>query len=488
MTPIRHVVPATTSRVLAAALGALLGAALVPAAGAAESGPARGAVPAETLESVVVTGSYIRRADAETASPITVINAEEIAKSGLNSIADVIRSAAADNSGTLTQAFSGAMAGGASGISLRGMSVDATLVLVDGHRMANYPLADDGQKSFVDVSSLPMGIVDRVEILKDGASALYGSDAIAGVVNVILKKQFVGLQVDGSAGLSYKHDGLTQRMSALYGFGDLAADGRNVYFNVEYRHQSSIPQEARGSYLNQLDLTSYVDASLGGGPDLRGGVPGNLPFGNSAYTIPGQVLPANADPNSVPFMLLPGCKPENVLPNQGCAWDTNQYKKIQPMSEGINFTTHYTQKLSGDWQNALAASYFQSNSEQFRQSNLYNAPVTLVPFAWGSVACGLAAFLLFLIPRTRTNWITLNLGCVLIYSSVYIEKGMGLIIPGLTPDPLGEIYVYTPSGTELLVAAGIFGLGFLVFTLMLKVVVPIMLGEATLAGGAQEPH
>ena len=112
----------------------------------------------------------------------------------------------------------------------------------------------------------------------------------------------------------------------------------------------------------------------------------------------------------------------------------------------------------------------------------------LVPFAWASVACGLAAFLLFLIPRTRTNWITLNLGCALIYSSVYIEKGMGLIIPGLTPDPLGEIYVYTPSATELRVAAGIFGLGFLVFTLMLKVVVPIMLGEATLAGGAQEPH
>ncbi len=383
MASIGHAVPTAKSRWLAAAIGMLLGAAIASLASAAEAGPARGAMPADTLESVIVTGSFIRRTDAETASPVTVINAEEIAKSGLNSIADVIRSAAADNSGTLTQAFSGAMAGGASGVSLRGMSVDATLVLVDGHRMASYPLADDGQKSFVDVSSLPMGIVDRVEILKDGASALYGSDAIAGVVNVILKKQFVGLQVDGSGGLSYKHDGVTNRMSVLYGFGDLAADGRNVYFNLEYRHQSSIPQEARGSYLNQLDLTSYVDASLGGGPDLRGGIPGNLPFGNSAYTVPGQVLPANADPSSVPFYLLPGCATANVVPNQGCAWDTNQYKKIQPMSEGLNFTGHYTQKMSDGWQNSLAASYFISNSEQFRQSNLYNAPVTLVPFAWG---------------------------------------------------------------------------------------------------------
>jgi len=112
---------------------------------------------------------------------------------------------------------------------------------------------------------------------------------------------------------------------------------------------------------------------------------------------------------------------------------------------------------------------------------------TLVPYAWGSVACGLAAFLLLLMPRTRTSWVGLNVGCVLIYASVYIEKGMGLIIPGLTPDPLGEIYVYTPSATEILVAAGIFGIGFLVFTLMLKVAVPIMLGELTVTPGQPAP-
>ena len=93
---------------------------------------------------------------------------------------------------------------------------------------------------------------------------------------------------------------------------------------------------------------------------------------------------------------------------------------------------------------------------------------TLVPFAWASIITGFVAFLLFLIPRTRTNWTTLNIGCVLIYASVYIEKGMGLIIPGLTPDTLGEIYVYRPSLTEITVAAGIFSLGALVFTVMLK--------------------
>lgn len=136
---------------------------------------------------------------------------------------------------------------------------------------------------------------------------------------------------------------------------------------------------------------------------------------------------------------------------------------------------------------AEAFKEFYSNTEHVVYSQyLYfglKGHTTLVPYAWASVLCGFAAFLLFLIPRTRRNWITLNLGCLLIYSSVYIEKGMGLIIPGLTPDALGEIYEYRPSSTEILVAAGIFALGFLVFTFMLKAAVPVMLGQHTRSKG-----
>src|SRR5882672_6565894 len=158
------------------------------AAGATRGKSASG----EELTTVVVTGSYIRRTDTETPSPLQVISTEEIEKSGRLTIADVIRAVSADNSGSLTQNFSGALAGGASGIALRGLTLDATLVLVDGHRMAPYPLADDGERPFVDLSSLPLSIVERVEVLKDGASAIYGSDAIAGVVNIILKPEFKG--------------------------------------------------------------------------------------------------------------------------------------------------------------------------------------------------------------------------------------------------------------------------------------------------------
>jgi molybdopterin-containing oxidoreductase family membrane subunit len=101
----------------------------------------------------------------------------------------------------------------------------------------------------------------------------------------------------------------------------------------------------------------------------------------------------------------------------------------------------------------------------------------LVPYAWAYVACGIAAFLLFLFPATRRNVVTLNLGCLLIYASVYIEKGMGLVIPAFTPDTLGEVYEYTPTLHELRIGAGIFSVGFLVFTLLCRVAVPILTGE-----------
>jgi len=101
----------------------------------------------------------------------------------------------------------------------------------------------------------------------------------------------------------------------------------------------------------------------------------------------------------------------------------------------------------------------------------------LVPYAWAFVLCGIAAFLLFLFPRTRRNIVTLNLGCLLIYASVYIEKGMGLVMPAFTPDTLGEVFEYTPTMHEFRIGAGIFSVGFLVFTILCKIAIPIMTGE-----------
>jgi molybdopterin-containing oxidoreductase family membrane subunit len=102
---------------------------------------------------------------------------------------------------------------------------------------------------------------------------------------------------------------------------------------------------------------------------------------------------------------------------------------------------------------------------------------SLVPYIWTAMIFNLTAFLLFLIPKTRENYVTLNIGCVLIFIGVYIEKGMGLVIPGLAPDVLGEIYDYSPTGTEFLVSMGIWATGLFVYTMLLRVAIPILNGD-----------
>jgi molybdopterin-containing oxidoreductase family membrane subunit len=130
---------------------------------------------------------------------------------------------------------------------------------------------------------------------------------------------------------------------------------------------------------------------------------------------------------------------------------------------------------------AEAFKEYYSNTEHLLYTRYWysglGAHRTLVPFAWSAVSLNLVSFLLFIIPAARRNWLFLNLGCLATYAGCYIEKGMGLIIPGMTPDTLGEIYEYYPTLTEVRVAAAVFAIGFLVFTLMLKVAVPISLGE-----------
>ena len=111
----------------------------------------------------------------------------------------------------------------------------------------------------------------------------------------------------------------------------------------------------------------------------------------------------------------------------------------------------------------------------------------LVPYAWLALAFNTISFLLFLVPKTRTNFVTLNLGSILIWSGCYIEKGMGLVIPGMTPDTLGEIYEYRPTATEWAIAAGVFGVGFLVFTVLVKIAASIMNGTFQAKPRREEP-
>ena len=129
--------------------------------------------------------------------------------------------------------------------------------------------------------------------------------------------------------------------------------------------------------------------------------------------------------------------------------------------------------------------YYSSTHHLIHTQYLYSGAhghYALVPYAWASILFSGVAFVLFLLPVTRRNWFTLNLGCLLIYTGVYIEKGMALVIPGMTPDTLGEFYEYVPTMTEVRIGAGIFSVGFMVFTVLCKVAVPIIQGTHNAPG------
>src|SRR6202789_2802151 len=192
------------------------------------------------LQEIVVTGSLIKRTDTETPAPVQIITSDDLKNSGYTNVVDVLRNLSANGSGTLSQGFGQAFAAGASGIALRGLSVGDTLTLIDGERMVSYPLSDDGERSFVDVTAIPFNAVDSVEVLKDGASAVYGADAIAGVVNVKLKKTYVGSELTMEAGSSQYGDGTTEHGAGIWGMGDLASDGYNVYVALDWHHQDKI--------------------------------------------------------------------------------------------------------------------------------------------------------------------------------------------------------------------------------------------------------
>jgi molybdopterin-containing oxidoreductase family membrane subunit len=123
--------------------------------------------------------------------------------------------------------------------------------------------------------------------------------------------------------------------------------------------------------------------------------------------------------------------------------------------------------------------YYSSTHHLIHTQYLYSGAhghTALVPYAWTSLACSVVAFVLFLLPATRRNFFTLNLGCLLIYTGVYIEKGMALVIPGMTPDTLGEFYEYVPTIIEVRIGAGIFAVGFIVFTVLCKIAIPLIQG------------
>jgi iron complex outermembrane receptor protein len=331
----------------------------------AQEQPAQAAPP---LQTVVITGSYIPRIDKETPSPVTTISAEDIEHSGLTTVADVVRTISADNSGTLPTAFAGAFAAGASGLALRGLTVNSTLVLIDGLRAANYALPDDGIRSFVDLNSIQVGTIERIEVLRDGASSVYGADAIGGVVNVILKKQFQGFTANAQVGDSQHGggygSGFERHLDFTAGTGDLAADHYNAYVSAEWETNDRIGAGQRGYPFNTSDYTPF-----GGGNK-------NAQPGNGFGSIYGAVTPAQLGPlgTLLDGVALPGAVSQPLQPcpasapevhsggNGFCNQDENGYSDAQPPTQRFGITGRFTVQLSDTTQAYLSGSYYNNQS------------------------------------------------------------------------------------------------------------------------------
>jgi iron complex outermembrane receptor protein len=353
---------------------------------------------------VEITGSNIRRVQDETSSAVQTVTREEIERSGKTSVAELLQTLAVDNQGSVPTSFGSGFASGASGISLRGLGAASTLVLVNGRRIAPYGLADDGQKVFADLNMIPLEAVERIEVLKDGASSIYGSDAIAGVVNVILRKDFKGTTVKASTGQSRYGDGTNSTAAVTHGFGDLATDRYNVLLNFEAGKKEAIynrDRNGRGA-VGRADLRDlgFGAGSSGGANGGSGAIfdqntalsavngnvrrPGSDSFGNpwndyynrgdlsgagftrtfagaacSNFTNhkqgdPGYNINRDADGNVV----LP-----YVQSGTGCLTDAaQQYGQIQPSQDSLNFFARGTLYLSDAMQAYVEANWYKNKS------------------------------------------------------------------------------------------------------------------------------
>jgi len=335
--------------VLSCSLQAALVAGLAAASGLAFSQASDGSTQ---LEKVVVTGTQIKRVDAETPSPVQVLSADDLKKSGYTTISDVLMSITANGAGTLSNSNSEAFAGGASGVALRGLSVGATLTLIDGHRMAPYPLSDDGERQFVDITNIPFDTIERIEVLKDGASAVYGSDAIAGVVNIILKKSYNGTTINAERGVTQHGGGATSHASIIHGMGDLESDGYNAYVALEFRKQDSIAVSQRSGEWLKTDWSAY------GGNNITPGMPSV--FNNNTPITLTPYLVNNANPSQTQLL---GTSPCGALTTTaGCAFANPMI--LQPATQNINLLASFNKKLTDDWDLNVKASVFNAQEAQ----------------------------------------------------------------------------------------------------------------------------
>ncbi len=313
---------------------------------------ALGVAPAfaqQQLERVEITGSSIRRISAETALPVTVIKVEELTRQGVTTTEQAIQRIAANQSNFGASASIGGTTGGKAEADLRGLSgptntnANKTLVLLNGRRLANHAF----DAAAVDLNAIPLAAIDRIEILRDGASAIYGTDAIGGVINFILKRDLVGLEVNAQAQKPQQSGGGdTERVSLSGGFGSLTEQRFNVLGALDWRKQKVLPAAKR-------DFSK------------TGVIRGAVVAGTSGTSFPGDL--SGFEPS------LPNCNPPSSIPNPAgtaCRYD---------FSGDIDILTE-SEQLTGLLRGSIAITPDHTASlEYLRANNKSTARVAPVP-------------------------------------------------------------------------------------------------------------
>jgi iron complex outermembrane recepter protein len=221
------------------------------------------ATTAREVPRVEVTGSAIRRVESETALPVQVLTRDEIEKAGVTTAAELLGRVSANVNG-LTDGASINVGGdqrGFNSANLRGIGTSSTLVLLNGRRMANF--ASPGDDSGVDLNNIPAAALERVEVLLDGASALYGTDAIGGVINFITRKDYQGVELSGYAGKTDEGGAGKRTLSLSAGFGALDTDGYNVFAVADFQRTNAL-STAQRSFIPNLKVEQRLGHLLSG--------------------------------------------------------------------------------------------------------------------------------------------------------------------------------------------------------------------------------
>jgi len=315
----------------------------------------------QKLERVEITGSAIKRIASETALPVQVVTREEIARSGVTSTEELLQSISAISSLGATNNATGAGSStyGLSSISMRGLGQARTLVLINGRRLATFASGS----SAVNVNAIPLAAIERVDVLKDGASALYGSDAVAGVVNFILSRSFTGLQLNATSGTPTRSGGGQDKsFSIVGGFGDLSKDRFNITATATLEKETPLFAKDR-NFARTGNVSPFLAASATGQGNIEGG-----------YT-PGTGSPTNTPPNWVEGVRQPGfgdspgrgygnplaatnnCAAVNMFEagdtSKGspfCAFDSNAFVGLTPKRDMSAFTVNGTFDLTSSAQ------------------------------------------------------------------------------------------------------------------------------------------